>query len=491
MHPLSPVVHLWIGVVAFGWFVLTSVVQGDPMWSDVGRLTENLAAVPWWMLLLGGGLVVGLAVGYWGWWTTKFVIDDREFRLENTGAFQESKRIAFGRIQSVDVSQPFAARLLGLAQVKIDVGSESGATLSFLRRDRATEVRDYLMARAHGRAASTADPARAASAWDDTAAGDQILIRLRPGDIILGAIASIEFFVIALAVLIPFGLGTLFGWPSLLVGGGVVPLVLALAGYLSRHLITQFNYTLARTPAGLRITRGLTTLRSQTIPAHRVQSLQISQPAPWRLFNRARLHVTVLGLGDVSEGEELSTSNVYLPIGTPAQVQVAIAALWPGLNLDRLRFAGPAPAARWLNPLEWSWRGHAVDDQVIAIRSGWSERKQLIIPHARAQSVQVSQGPVERRLGLAGLTVHTTAVLGTSKVAHLTAADARRLAFDELDRARAARVEELLHPPGQRLDAPLPLHGGGYPAGAWPDPGRTPASGPADVWLPPTAPLPR
>ena len=162
MHPLSPLVSLWLGVVALGWFAVTSFLQGDPIWEDFDRLGEWLTSVPWWVFIAAGGVLIGLGFGYWGWWTTKFVIDDREFRLENTGAFQESQRIAFSRIQSVDVTQPFAARLLGLAEVKIDVGAEGGASLKYLRRARATEVRDYLMTRAHGRAVSTAEPGRTA-----------------------------------------------------------------------------------------------------------------------------------------------------------------------------------------------------------------------------------------------------------------------------------------------------------------------------------------
>ncbi|NLE19066.1 MAG: PH domain-containing protein, partial [Propioniciclava sp.] len=127
LHPLTPFVNLWIGVVALGWFVVSSVLQGDPIWNDLGEMRERLQDMPWWVFLVAGGVVIGLGTGYWSWWTTRFVIDDQEFRLENTGAFQESKRIAFSRIQSVDVTQPFAARLLGLAQVKIDVGADDGA----------------------------------------------------------------------------------------------------------------------------------------------------------------------------------------------------------------------------------------------------------------------------------------------------------------------------------------------------------------------------
>lgn len=508
LHPLSPIAHLWIGVVAFGWFAVNTVISGDPIWADVSEFGQRLGSLPSWVLWLGGALVLGLGWGYWSWWTTRFVIDDTEFRLENRGAFQQSQRIAFSRIQSVDVTQPFAARLLGLAQVKIDVGADGGATLSFLKRSRATEIRDYLMSRAHGRATSTTEPGRTASAWDDSASGDTVLIRLTPGEIILSAVASAEILWILAGFGLPWVLSRAFGWQvfdgpgagvfGIAYGGGAVGLAIVLLGYLSKRLFGQFNYTLARTPAGLRITRGLFTLRSQTIPVHRVQAVQTRQSLIWRWLGRARLDLTVLGLGALTDGEEMTTSTIYLPFGTARQVQVALAAIWPGLELEKLTFTRTPRRARWLDPFEWSWQGYALDDRVLAMRSGWTYRQQLIVPHARLQAMRVSQGPLERRLDLASVQVHTTSLLGVSTIDHLDAPVARRLAFTELDRARVSRVEELLDPPGLRAASAVPVESGvglvrvpdaaGPPSLPW-EPAGASASEP-DIWTPPTAPLP-
>ena len=477
MHPLSPLVRLWLGVVALGWFVVTSFLQGDPLWEDVDKLEELLTSAPWWVYVAAAGVAVGLGFGYWSWWTNRFVIDDREFRLENTGAFQESQRIAFSRIQAVDVTQPFAARLLGLAQVQIDVGAEGGASLKYLKRARATEIRDYLMARAHGRTATTAEPGRGASAWDDSATGDHVLVRLTPGEIILSAFATLDMPLIALGFTLPWILGAVFDWSTLALGGGMVGLALALFSYLSKRLFEQFNYTLARTPAGLRITRGLLTLRSQTIPTHRVQAVQTQQPLIWRWLGRARLDVTILGVGDEGS-DELGTSLIYLPFGTPAQVQVALAALWPGLELDQLQFTRTPERARWLDPLQWEWQGYAADDRVLVGRSGWLHRRQFIVPHARLQSVTISQGPFERRLGLASVLATTTDMFDANSVNHLGETHARALAFAEMDRARTSRVAELLDPPGLR-DAVVEA-----------DPAGVVLAGAPDIWTPTTAPLP-
>lgn len=443
-HPASPLVRLWVGVVAVGWALLQEFLpNGDPTPAPDLPL-DALVGVPWWTLLLLGVMAGILAIGYWGWWTTWFVIDDRELRVENRGAFAQSKRIAFHRIQSIDISQPFAARILGLAQLTIDAGADEGTRLSYLTRARAAELRDQLMARAHGQQGPVA--AASSSAWDDLGAADRVLVRLRPDEIILGALLSGEM----VALIIGFGASLAgvtisgAGWVGLV---GLLPaLALAFAGFLSRRVITQFNYTLAVTPAGLRITRGLTTLKSQTIPADRVQAIRVSQPLVWRTIDRYRLDVTVLGWGDVDGSEGVSGSTVYLPIGSPAQVDTALRALWPGLDLAHPTVQRSPARARWLDPLAYSWNGWAVDDRVIVARQGWFTRRQYVVPHARLQSVRVSQGPLERRAGLADVALHTLNALGDDRILHLDADVARRLAFDEVARSRSARMDGLLAP---------------------------------------------
>jgi len=80
-----------------------------------------------------------------------------------------------------------------------------------------------------------------------------------------------------------------------------------------------------------------------------------------------------------------------------------------------------------------------VTDQVFAARSGRITRRIEVAPHARVQSVRVTQGPWERRLGLAS--VHADLAPGpVSDVArHIDLAAARPLADAEADLARRGR----------------------------------------------------
>lgn len=470
-HPLTPFVKAWLAIVAVAWFSLQELAAGGGFFNDLG----NLAALPWWAIPGGIILLVTLGLGWWEWWTTRFVIDADELRIEHRGLVHESKRIAYQRVQSVDVRQPLAARVLGLAELTIDVGADSSTRLAYLGRGRAVELRDQLMARAHGLAAAPVAPggAPSSSAWDDLGAADRVLVRLSPGELVVGALLAHELWIIVAALGVPMLLGVVFDLPLVAVGTGVVPMVLAAGGFLSRRVVSQFNYTLAETPAGLKITRGLTTLASQTVPVRRIQAIRISQPVLWRLIGRFRIDLVVLGLGEIGDdGESSGGSNVLLPIGDAAQVRTALHAIWPRVDVEAVPIVGSPPRARWLAPLAHPWLGHGFDDQVVVARMGWLTRSQVIVPHARLQSVRASQGPVQRRLGVASVALHTSELLGQSSILHADAVLARRFVLEEMTRARGARETELLAPAPSAAPPPRtpPWSSVAWQAPPWPAP---------------------
>jgi putative membrane protein len=93
--------------------------------------------------------------------------------------------------------------------------------------------------------------------------------------------------------------------------------------------------------------------------------------------------------------------------------------------------------------LDWiSWRrnGFRVTEQALLVRHGALERSLVLVPHARTQSLQVSQGPWERRLGLADFALHSTPGPITPVVAHLAVEVAHELLATQADRARIARA---------------------------------------------------
>lgn len=438
-HPLTPIVQVWIWLVGAAFFLGRQVLE-DPRSLEQFDLFR---ASPWLLIFLAV-MLVSLGTSLWNWWTTRFVVTEHELRVEHRGVQHESKRVAYTRIQSVDIVQPFAARLLGMAQLTIDVGADASIKLQYLSRRRATELREALLARAHGRDVAGAGPAGEGadtSAWDDTGARDRVLLRVAPGELVLGALLSHELLLLIVATAIPLVIGVISG-QVLLVGGSLIPMLLAIGGFLSKRVIGQFNYTLADTPGGLRITRGLTSLSSGTVPVHRVQAIRIAEPVLWRRIGRARVDLAVLGIGGVSTDEDAAgSSSIMLPIGRPADVRVALHAVWPGLDLDRIALR-PAPArARLVAPLTLRTIGHGWDAGVVVLRRGWWTRTTWVIPHARVQSALVEQGPLARRLDVADLSLLTGEFAGRATVL-MDAREARAFAFDELRRARAARAAE-------------------------------------------------
>ncbi|WP_419763136.1 PH domain-containing protein [Cutibacterium avidum] len=83
------------------------------------------------------------------------------------------------------------------------------------------------------------------------------------------------------------------------------------------------------------------------------------------------------------------------------------------------------------------------DDEVVVTRKGLFNRTLSIVPHARSQSVRLAQGPLQRRLGLADVYVHTSSGPVTVSCSHLDVTAARTFAIGQMDRTRAARAREL------------------------------------------------
>lgn len=430
-HPLTPVVQVWIWLVTSALFVARQALESP---RDLG---DFFTRAPVWAIAFFAMAGLSVARNIWTWWTTRFVVTPAELRVEHRGVEHESKRVAYQRIQSVDVVQPFAARLLGLAQLTIDVGGEQPIKIQYLARTRAVQLRDELLHRAHGRDAP--DAPASASALDDSGTNDRVLLSVPPSELILGAVLSHELLALVLSAAIPLVIGLVIKEP-LLVGGGVLPILLAIGGFVSRRVIGQWNYTLAETPAGLRITRGLTSLSSETIPVQRVQAIRLHEPVLWRRLRRTRVDLSMLGLGRITTNEDgVGASSIMLPIGRPGDVRTALAAVWPALDLDTIALH-PAPAsARLLAPLALPWIAYGYDDRVLVMRRGWWTRTTWVMPHARLQSAAASQGPLERRLGVARVEVHTSELAGGVPTTYLTDADARAFVFAEMERAKRAR----------------------------------------------------
>ncbi|QDP94568.1 PH domain-containing protein [Microlunatus elymi] len=454
-HPLTPLIR--------GWAVLVVIIflagrEAVPDEHGKSNLQQVLSLGIGWLLL--GVLVIVLfagAAGFVSWYFTRYVIDDEELRVETGALAKRSRRIAFQRIQSVDIIQPLAARIFGLVELRIEAGAgDSRTVLRYLTRSQATQLRDYLLARAHGDQVTLAGSAALpqASAFTDLSAAERTLVTLSPGLLIMGLVLSTEFAVSVGILVVMVIISTVAGAP--LVGlFGLLPLALTVVGLVSRRVTAQFNYTLAESGRGLRITRGLTNLSSQSLPLNRIQGVRITEPLLWRRFGWARVDVDVLGYGSHDhEDNSTDVSSILLPIARLDQVRTALSRVLPGAELDGIDLR-PSPkrarAIRWFDgwTLRYGWNA-----AVITARRGFLDRVTDVVPHAKTQSVQISRGPLQRRLRLASVHVHTPKGPVDLIARHLDPAVARELAMTQLDRARTARRTSLTGT-GEAADEPV------------------------------------
>ena len=96
------------------------------------------------------------------------------------------------------------------------------------------------------------------------------------------------------------------------------------------------------------------------------------------------------------------------------------------------------------------------DGRVFVARRGRLRRETDIVPHVRLQSARLTQGLVQRRLGLATIHLDTTPGPVHLTAAHRGADEARRLLDAEVEQARLARSSA---PPERWMslpDRPMP-----------------------------------
>jgi putative membrane protein len=435
-HPLTPFIRGWIVLLAI---LIGAAREVIPDGSSEDNL--SLSDLSWILPLAAFAVVLAGIAGFISWRFTRFVIDDEELRVETGAVFKSSKKVPFERLQSVDIIQPLAARLFGLAELRLEAGAgDSTIKLRYLRQTKAASLREYLLTRAHGEQARVVDHGDVrASVFTDLTAADRPLVQVRPDRLIVSFLLSTEwllssFLVVALlATTVYFDLAA-FALTAL------IPLVISAVSMISRRLIAMFNFTLAESPRGLRVTRGLTNLTSQSVPIDRIQGVKISQSLPWRPFGWYRVDVDIVGYAHSdSENNESTATSVLLPVADVDQVELAVGRVLPGFDLDGIELNRVPSRARWIRWFDFWTLRYGWNDRAITTEEGWLSHERNIVPHAKTQSVRIEQGPLQRRLRLAD--VHIDTPKGPVRaVAHqLDARLARELAITQLDRARAAR----------------------------------------------------
>jgi putative membrane protein len=418
VHRLHPATAL---LRAFVFFVIYFVLLGFPLLltqrgEEIVLLEPE--AIQRFALVSIPVTIAAVVVGSWGWLSLRFWIAGDDLAVESGLLRKRRRLIPLSRVQAIDVVRPLMTRITGLAEVRVELagGDQNEIALRYLGRRAAQQLRAELLARAAGLPGHTPEaPERPFWRVPFGALFGSLLIKLP----VIGT--GLLFCSLLMT-------GVMFLEPGVL--GAAIPALLGLIRAVVAPLVMYGNFTAATSPDGLRLRYGLLETRMQTVPPGRVQAVSIVEPVLWRQRGWARVDVTVAGYA----GERQALSSVLLPVAPRAVAVALVAQVFPGADLDSVPLL---PAAA--KGLSQDRSAAGTDDVVFVTRRGLLCRRTEMIAHARAQSVSLTSGPLQRLFGLG--TVHVDAPPGPVRVAAADRdlAEARLIVESTAERARLAR----------------------------------------------------
>ncbi len=476
LHPLTPWVSIMsiLAVFAFALVPLGfALLLGDSGWPSL---------IP---LLIVAGFLLAIVSEIVNYYVTRFRLTNELFEMRTGVISKQHRQVRLDRLQSVNLNRPIAARVFGLTILETSgAGQDSDIKVRYLKKEDADALRAEILRRASGvrhaqrqaaagpiappspagaSQAAAVQPGAAAVAprprrnlsdyiesaivdftSPELAAGEvneRAIVRVAPARII-GA-AALPLLVAILVIIVVAAVLGLFTFLVIRAGGeeflGVLSvglwtvalsllgpgLFVGFIGSLS-SLASSLQYSIAGTPDGLRIGRGLLTQTNDTVAPGRIHSLQINQPFYWRPFgwysvtmNRADLQV------QLNENKNDRQNNVQrqvlLPVGNYAELQRVLSLALPmhmspnALSIlaegmkggRRAPFITAPKRAWWLKPFSHHRTGYVIENGLIYLRSGWLRRRLALIPGERIQGVTIKSGPLRRLARVATISPDT------------------------------------------------------------------------------------
>ncbi|MFE6995950.1 PH domain-containing protein [Microbacterium sp. NPDC057659] len=518
MHPLTPllkgglVLIIAAGLIisnmrdrVINWLVgifapeeaIGDMPDGDPVdWV----LANNLALVA----LLGVlALLIVVIVIFWVIWRFhQFRITGSHVEVRKGIVFRSQRRAPLDRVQGVNLTRPFVARLIGLAKVEVvGAGTDANVELEYLATAKAESVRADILRLASGarsaRLAAVAGTAPAAPAAPGTMR-QQFVGSVNSG--VNDLIAGVDLADVAPESVVKIPTGRLvgshvingivwlvfFGLMFLVVMGSVVissladgevlrsavvlgiglavgvPMVLAAVGIAWAQISRSLRYSIAPTENGIRLTFGLLTTVTETLPPGRIFAVEVVQPLLWRPFGWWSVRINRMS-GKSASAQQSSTAqqfNIVLPVGKRADVERVLALVLPDAPPSVIPLIwehgvlGPvagdpyrttARRARWTHPFSWKRQGYAVSDFALMMRRGVLWRKLAVFPLARMQGIAVHQGPLARAQSVGGAQVHTVTGPVSGRLSGLEREDTMRLVDEVAQAAVAAASRDTSH----------------------------------------------
>lgn len=146
--------------------------------------------------------------------------------------------------------------------------------------------------------------------------------------------------------------------------------------------------------------------------------MSLIHDAPWRGISPSWATARRLAVAAVALLAMGVASLILWAVGPPQWVWAVVLGPLLGIGLLQLLNSGRVCRARQ----------YAETADELLERHGLLTRSVTIVPYGRLQTVDVTQGPFERMLGLASVKLQSASVLGTPVVSGLEHADAQALA---------------------------------------------------------------
>ncbi|MDO5746515.1 MAG: PH domain-containing protein [Actinomycetaceae bacterium] len=253
---------------------------------------------------------------------------------------------------------------------------------------------------------------------------------------------SVIIFGVVIVSVIIFGfsqsLDVAFGAASVFFGGFIAFTVSAVSVVFGwwQQFSKFYKFKALANEMSIRISSGLLSTVTRTIPRHRIHAIHIRQTMLWRLKDFWSIKVTLAGTSAEGGQNYVPGAGILLPAGSKEQAQCALDMIlddfdvhdkesiinaifgkrdasqlyegqqWLQSRCEPLRFYAIAPSARWLHPIASKYIGIASTQQCTISRSGRFSRHFSVVPHSHVQALQIIRGPLQRILGTGKARLH-------------------------------------------------------------------------------------
>lgn len=333
---------------------------------------------------------IGLILGTLSWWFTRYHLDELSVHRRSGIFFKKERTIRLESVQSVDISRPLVARLLGISELRFEVADGSGEALhiKYVSRVKATRLRraalqSISILRAQGGVrgtgigagyrpdaplpsgaaypVSSAQPGMSQSgSVPETAAYPRpaalpvpagnfpesgspegvVAFRLSTGRLIMSILLENLVWVVPLVIVMGVsamitavfsGLSPLY-IPMVALPSLGAPLI-GYAGALWARFDNSARFRIYRGDRGaLTLRYGFTGTHTQNVLPERVQAVQVGQSILWKMFGWCRVTMTIAGVGVDRSNQGGLTRNVALPVGNERETMTVLRLLLPELD---------------------------------------------------------------------------------------------------------------------------------------------------------------